>query len=300
MKYSRKFMREHYKSNCYVSNDGLHVERDYFDPKLLRKRVQELTTYLDAAEDRFYVLVSGKGKFYIDEMVLACYRGTMKDGKKYLVHHIDGDMRNSEVSNLEWREETPEYLQDRQKIIAASIDTSALRVAAAKKQAEMERYKSNNIEVNSKGQILQNGQVVSVRDYTSDDDMAWTYHNDHPHVRLDFYIARYKRDVEEWKYVNDIMEDFGMIEGNKADFANPVVLYKNHDYLDTTPGNMVWCDESDQRYIDFQKAAHEVVMEKDHQCNCYLPEESWKSVYGPNEPYRDWSDRPPVRHLCFG
>ena len=90
-------MREHYKSNCYVSNDGLHVERDYFDPKLLRKRVQELTTHLDAAEDRFYVLVSGKGKFYIDEMVLACYRGTMKDGKKYLVHHIDGDMRNSEV-----------------------------------------------------------------------------------------------------------------------------------------------------------------------------------------------------------
>ena len=160
MKYSRKFMREHYKSNCYVSNDGLHVERDYFDPKLLRKRVQELTTHLDAAEDRFYVLVSGKGKFYIDEMVLACYRGTMKDGKKYLVHHIDGDMRNSEVSNLEWREATPEYLQDRQKIIAASIDTSALRVAAAKKQAEMERYKSNNIEVNSKGQILQNGQLV--------------------------------------------------------------------------------------------------------------------------------------------
>ena len=91
-----------------------------------------------------------------------------------------------------------------------------------------------------------------------------------------------------------------MIEGNKADFANPKVLYKNHNYLDTTPGNMAWCDASDQRYIDFKTAAHEVVMEKDHHSNYYLSEQSWKTIYGPDEPYRDWSDRPPVRHLCFG
>ena len=43
MRYNRAYMRKHYKSDCYISNDGLHAERDYFDPKIGRNRVQKLT-----------------------------------------------------------------------------------------------------------------------------------------------------------------------------------------------------------------------------------------------------------------
>lgn len=300
MRYNRGYMRKHYKSDCFISNDGLHAERDYFDPKTLRNRVQKLTIFIDQTQDRCYVLVSGKGKFYIDEMVLSCYRGVMKDGKQYLVHHKDGDMRNSAVANLEWKEATPEYLNQRQKIITASIAASAVKAVVAMKKAKMDCYKRNKINVNKKGQITQNGQEVSLQDYIYDPDMDWTYHNSHPRVRLRFYIAKWKRYEDERIDVSEIMEDFGMIEGNKNDFANPRVLYKNHDYLDTTPGNMVWCDASDQRYIDFKTEAHKKVMEKDHQTNTYLSELNWKGVYGDNEPYQDWSDRPEKKMLCFG
>lgn len=300
MRYNRVYMRKHYKSDCYISNDGLHAERDYFDPKIGRNRVQKLTMWLDSAQDRLYILVSGKGKFYVDEMVLSCYRGTMKDGKKYMVHHKDGDMRNSNLNNLEWMEETPENLQKRQAIITASIAASAIKDAAAKKQAKMNLYKRNKINVNKNAQITQDGQVVSLEDYFYDPDLDWTFHIVNTRVRLRFYIAKWKRYEDDRINVDEIMEDFGKIAGNKADFAKPVVLYKNHDYLDTTPGNMEWCDESDQRYIDFKAEAHKRKMEKDHQSNYFLSEQSWKTIYGPNEPYQDWSDRPPKRGICFG
>ena len=299
MNYSRAFMRKHYASGYLISNDGLHGERDYYDQYSQEFKTQILYQYLDPAEDRYFML-SGKDKYYIDEMVLSCYRGTIKDGKQYLVHHKDGDMRNSRISNLEWREATPEYLQERQKIIADSIAASAIKDAEAKKKALMDRYKRNKIEVNKNGQITQYGKAVFLEDSFYDSDLDWTYHTDNARVRLSIYIPRWRKTDYERFDVVDIMEDFGMIEGNKADFANPKVLYKNHNYLDTTPGNMAWCDASDQRYIDFKTAAHEVVMEKDHHSNYYLSEQSWKTIYGPDEPYRDWSDRPPVRHLCFG
>lgn len=299
MRYNRAYMRKHYKSDCYISNDGLHAERDYFDPKTVKNKVQKLTMLLDSAQDRLYILVSGKGKFYVDEMVLSCYRGTMKDGKKYMVHHKDGDMRNSNLNNLEWMEETPENLQKRQAIITASIAASAIKDAAAKKQAKMNLYKRNKINVNKNGQITQDGQVVSLEDYFYDQDLDWTYHTYNPRIRLRFYIAKWKRYENERIDVSEIMEDFGMIEGNKADYVNPVVLYKNHDYLDTTLGNMVWYDASDQRFIDFKAEAHKMVMEKDHQSNYFLSEQSWKTIYGPNEPYQDWSDRPQKRGFCF-
>lgn len=82
-------------------------------------------------------------------------------------------MRNSRISNLEWREATPEYLQERQKIIADSIAASAIKDAAAKKKALMDRYKRNKIEVNKNGQITQYGKAVFLEDSFYDSDLDW-------------------------------------------------------------------------------------------------------------------------------
>lgn len=77
MNYSRAFMRKHYASGYLISNDGLHGERDYYDQYSQEFKTQILYQYLDPAEDRYFML-SGKDKYYIDEMVLSCYRGTIK------------------------------------------------------------------------------------------------------------------------------------------------------------------------------------------------------------------------------
>lgn len=290
-RYLRANMRKHFASDTFVSIDGGHIERDYTNPTTHQTKVQVLDIWIERASDRCFVKVSGKGHFYIDEMVLSCYRGTMKDGKKYLVHHKDGDMRNDNLSNLEWREATPENLKQQQQIIAASIVASTQKAKAAAKQKKMDWYKKNKVKVNKKGEIIQDGKALFQCDYISDRDLDWIYHRSTPFVRIEYKNpwGRYESkrfDVEE------ILHDFGIISGNPDNFKNPVVLYKNHDYLDSTPDNLEWCDASDQRYIDFKKEAHKRVMEKDHQCNHWLSETSWEFIYGSNEPYQDWSDRP--------
>lgn len=288
--YKRAYMRKHFASNTYVSNDGEHIERDYVNPDTLKSKVQTLDMWIERDTDRFFVKVSGKGHFYVDEMVLSCYKGTMKDGKKYLVHHKDGDMRNSHINNLEWREETPEYVQERAKIIEASVKASAIKEAAASKKALMDWYRKNKVDINEHGEITQRGNVLYPYDYIYDSDMDWTYHNTSPRVSVSFTNSWGRGEIERIE-VEKIMFDFGKIVGNPDDFENPVVLYQNFDYLDTTPGNLVWCDASDQRYIDFKIESHKRVMEKDHESNHWLSELSWKAVYGENEPYQDWSDK---------
>lgn len=184
-------------------------------------------------------------------------------------------------------------------MIAASITASVIKDTAAKKTALMDWYKRNKVKVNKKGEITQNGQVLHQCDYLYDPDLDWTYHKTRPNVRIHYKNGWGGTDYKDVS-VEEIMQDFGMIIGDPGNFQNPVVLYKNNDYLDTTPGNMEWCDASDQRYIDFQKVAHDRKMEKDHQSNCRLSEQSWKTIYGPDEPYQDWSDRPEKKGLCFG
>lgn len=298
-RYYRKYLRKHFASDTFVSIDGLHIERDYTNPKTQQTKVQILDRWIDNTSDRLFVKVSGKGHFYVDEMVLSCYKGKMKDGKKYLVHHKDGDMRNDNLSNLEWREETPDYLTARQKIIQASIEASAIKAEEAAKKRLMDWYKRNKVKVNDKGEILQDGEVLHQCDYIYDSDMDWTYHNTSPHVRVRFKNAWGRGETKRID-VKKIMNDFGKIAGNPKDFQNPVVLYQNHDYLDTSPGNMLWCDASDQRYKDFLKEAHKQAMENDHQANHWLSELSWKAVYGEREPYQDWSDRPEKKYSRFG
>lgn len=297
--YRREYMRQHYASKTFVSNDGERIDHNVFDMKHFpRVKVEILTMKIDYTTDRKYVWVDKK-KYYVDEMVLACYRGYKKDDKRYIPHHKDGDMRNSHINNLEWREKTPQYLAEREKIIAASKAANAIKDAEQAKKDLMNWYKRNKINVNRYGQITQGGQPMHVRDSFFDSDLDWTYHVDNPWVEI-YYKNQWGNYSRDRFKVNKIMEDFGKIAGDKANFKKPVVLYKNHDFLDTSPGNLEWCDASDQRYIDFKEKAHKDVMVKDHDIGFFLTESEWEVVYGKAEPYQAWTDRPPLKHLYFG
>lgn len=40
--YSRQYLRNHYVTSVYVSNDGEHAERDYFDKETNTRKVLSL------------------------------------------------------------------------------------------------------------------------------------------------------------------------------------------------------------------------------------------------------------------
>lgn len=271
--YNRKYMKQYYAAQTWISNDGLHVERDYKDAQ-----TGEMKTYepkiKKAPNGQHFIVLSKIGVIPIDLMVISCYCPPKpNNNKQYVIHHKDWNFKNDHYTNLEWVEDTSQY--QNQKL----------------SHLKMQWYKDRHIDVKADGTIIQDKQPLHINDSFYDPDLDWTYHYTHPDVRYSYKDSwgngrSAKLDVDE------IMEDFGFVEGDKESFTEPVILHKNNDYLDFTPGNLEWCEKDDQRYKEYQKVAHDKKMQRDHDCNYWLSPGSWTVIYGDNEPYQDWSDRP--------
>ena len=146
--YKREFLRQHYATKTFISNDGLHVERDYFD-----KNANELKTYEPKIYENKYgqrlICLKEHGDIMIAELVISCYCAPKpKDGKDYEIEHIDGDLSNDHRNNLRWVEATPEYLT-KKKVMLNNI------LINKKKQW----YKDRKIKVLKDGTITQNNDV---------------------------------------------------------------------------------------------------------------------------------------------
>lgn len=272
--YSREGLRNHYASNIWVSIDGKHAEKDtrsgIFSYPILRED-----------NDRTFIHDQYNGSYYMDVLVLSCFWGKApKDGKTYFVYHKDGDMSNSNISNLEWREATQ-----------AELD-------AFKKLQKETWYKNRKLKATKKGLIKQGCKELPLVDYMYDSDLDWTRHYHNPWVDYEEKDS-WGKTQRKHKNADEIFEDFGFVNGNKSKFSNPVILHRNNNYLDYSSDNLEWCDASDPRYEDFEKIRHDDVMKRDHDCNCRLDEKSWRTVYGDKEPYQDWTDRPEKKLYRF-
>lgn len=269
-RYKREYMRQHFASKTWISNDGKYVERDYFDKESGKTKTYNPPIY-DCNDGGYAIKLKGYGEYRIEELVIACYCAPKpNNGKKYIIHHKDWDVKNNHRKNLEWVEETDAYLQQR------TIKRKELW------------YKKHKITVNKKGEILQDKKPLSIIDYIYDSDLNWTFHYTDPWVRYS-YKNPWGRYVSERLYAEEILIDFGFVAGNKANFTDPVVLHINNDYMDFTPGNLEWCDKSDPRYVNFKQIAHDEKMKLDKKYNHPLNQGSWKVIYGAQEPYQDWS-----------
>ncbi len=87
--YNRNYMKQHYATKTFISNDGLHVERDFFN-----KEKNQLETYNPSIhEDKYgrrFIRFNSYGDIFIAEMVISCYCAPKpKDGKEYEIEHID-------------------------------------------------------------------------------------------------------------------------------------------------------------------------------------------------------------------
>lgn len=270
--YNRIYLRKHFASNIYVSNDGRHAERDIHSKSAGQDTVLVYNIYKEEC-GRAFIHDKYKGTFYLDELVLTCFRGLPpQDGKKYFPHHRDGDFKNSTIANLEWREETPETAHTYERLSREAW------------------YKNRKIKAYRNGTVKQNGSPLHFVDYIYDSDVDWTFHYTAPWVR---YVEknRYGRMDTLRKDVTEIFEDSGFIQGDRSRLQNPVVLHKNNDYMDFNSDNLEWVEATDPRYVEFKRVSHEMKMKKDHDSNYRVSPASWDTLYGGDEPYRDWTDR---------
>lgn len=272
--YKREYLRKHYATGLYVSNDGEYAERD------TKNGVYKYPVYREEC-GRAFIVDRYYGKLFLDELTLTCFLGQApKDGKTYYPHHIDGDMRNAHTSNLQWREQTPYSM-------ASYI--------------VMEReawYKNRKITANKKGQIKQRTQILPIIDYLYDADLDWTYHYPLPWVRYEEKNRWGGYDTRKI-YADKVFEELGLVNGDKSNFYTPVILHRNNDYMDYSFRNLEWCDANDPRYKIFDKIRHDMVMKKDHDANYRLDERSWDIIYRGCEPYQDWTDKPEKRLFKF-
>lgn len=268
--YNRKYLRRHFDTNIYVSNDGKHAERD-ITLKTGEDSVMAYDIYHDEC-GRAWIHDKYKGNLFLDRLVLTCFRGREpQDGKVYYPHHKDGNMKNSHISNLEWREETPSIIE-------------------AYRKLEIEAwYKNRKIRVLKDGSITQKGSKLHFIDVIPDSDMGWIYHRPYHWVRYEDVKNIWGRNETKTRHVNEIFEELGLINGDKTKFSHPVILHLNNDYEDYNTGNLEWCDSSDPRYIEFDRVRHDAVMEKDRKSNHPVNERDWNTIYNGEEAYQDWN-----------
>lgn len=276
--YKRDYLREHYETKTFISNDGLHVERDYFDTKAQTIKTYNPTIHNDRYGRRF-ISLKNYGDILIAELVASCYCAPKpKDGKEYEVEHIDGNLSNDHRNNLRWVEVTPTYLAQKTVCLAKAL-----------KLQKMNWYKSLKITVLKDGTILQGKSTLTSRHHLYDSDIDWHYHWPIANVEYSF-TNRYGKFETGRINIDSLMNDFGFVSGDKIQFQNPVVLHLNNDFLDFTPGNLEWCDINDPRYETYQKIANDRCMDEDRVTNRkFLSPGSWKVVY-PTKPYQQWSE----------
>ncbi|MBD5427049.1 MAG: hypothetical protein HDR38_05810 [Treponema sp.] len=278
--YNRKYLRKYFATGIYVSSDGEYAEKD-IKLKTGENKVLKYNICKDEC-GRAYIYDSYlTQRLYLDFLTLTCFRcQAPQDGKTYYPFHKDGDMRNSAISNLEWREETPETIAEYEKLEKESW------------------YKNRKIRATRKGVIKQGAHDLPFIHYFYDSDLDWTYHMSQPWVMYD-EKNRWGKTERHQISANKVFEDFGLVNGDKSKFTTPVILHLNNDYLDYRTENLEWCDASDQRYRKFVKIRNDAVMQKDHDCNYRLTPSEWDLIYQGKEPYQDWTDRPDKKLYKF-
>ena len=133
----------------------------------------------------------------------------------------------------------------------------------------------HGIVVYEDGRVYQKGKKLGVGHEIFDPDMDLRIPMP-PYIRYEVKNA-YGKTERPLKFVEDVMEAAGYVEGNKLQFKNPVILHKDGDYKNCTSNNLQWCDASDPRYIEYYNKMADTMNALGRERNKYWPEfKDWK------------------------
>lgn len=97
--YNRIYLRKHFASNIYVSNDGRHAERDIHSKSAGQDTVLVYNIYKEEC-GRAFIHDKYKGTFYLDELVLTCFRGLPPQDGKNISHITEMAISRTPLSQI--------------------------------------------------------------------------------------------------------------------------------------------------------------------------------------------------------
>lgn len=212
----------------YVNDQGTYVEDDEGQP---------LTIKTDSDGNKY---VDDSGILFVDELVALAYlkRPIPFDG--YYVTHLDGNKSNCEAINLSWVHVQP------------NVITPAKNVYF------------NDMVVGQNGTLIVGKvrETATVCSFIYDPDFDLYFASLIPNA----YTAETNpselelHDVEKW------MEKAGYISGDKTKFKTPVILHIDGNVENFASSNLVWCEDSDARFLNFyqqcKERQHRLILER--------------------------------------
>ena len=246
--------RMHDASKTKITEDGKHVEKEWFTEGKLEPYYPKIRT-----DGSGYQFIENKklGMLYIHKMVIECF-GSPKptDGQDWVIAHLDGNIQNNHYKNLAWKLRKDAYPH-----IPAKTD----------KEVKL----NHSIVVHKDGRIYQKGKKCHVTDDLYDSDMD-LFVPMPPYIRYEVKNA-YGKTERPLKFLEDVMEAAGYVDGNKLQFKNPVILHKDGDYMNCSSDNLEWCEKTDPRYIDYYNKMADTMNALGRKRNKYWPEfKDWK------------------------
>ncbi len=213
-----KNCRLFYAGDIWVSKDGTiaaKAGRNDYDYKILV--IQENDN------GKFVTNMYGT-KVSIAFAVMKCFgRPEPNDGKRHVIKHKDGDLRNCELSNLEWIIE-PYYHNT-----APTIDLTQNGVTFT---------------VHKSGVVTFNNQVLTVSDYVHDTRLGLN-------VCVEPFIMLASSNGNINLELDSIMASAGYVNGDNTVLKYPEILHRDNDWKNFASDNLEWVDVLDRRFNDY-------------------------------------------------
>ena len=207
-------------NDTYVNKEGTYIE----DGDGNQLTIQTDSDGYKFTDESYYLT-------YIDEAVIRGFKKKpdLSSCDGYVVSHIDGDVSNCCLDNLEW----------------VKIDPS--------KQTKAGHVYFDDAIVGKNGTlvIMKNGteETAQIRERWLDEDLDLVWIHKTPKVYT-FETNRYgpeMHDIEEW------MNQAGYIDGDQSKLNDPAILHKDYDVCNFKSENLEWCEKTDPRYVEYDK-----------------------------------------------
>lgn len=212
-----KIFRIYYQGSILVSNDGTTVFQRGKKEKIFGKKLAVKTDYLG----KFVIDQYGQ-RINIADAVMACFCPPRPDNKKnYVIGYKDGNKNNCHRYNLQWVEYHSSY----------NTDNSACYY-----------HNGTVLTIKSDGTVFEGKKQLTITDCLYDSD-----------IDLFNCINPYCTIKREHLFIESLMKKMGYVNGDEANFQDPVILHRDNNFMNNASCNLEWVEKSDQRYVDYIK-----------------------------------------------
>ena len=238
--------RYYIKGKIYISRDGNVVGMQY-GVRYSKPVIKQIKIKTDDAGK--YIKKSNGPRIPVDLAVMTCYcPPKLRDGKRYIINHTDGDIMNCSADNLEW------VIHHYEHTLEPSIELNCY---------------GNKITVFKDGRVEMDGKPMMIHDSMFDSDTDLEVFMG-PHIA----VPRSGSIYQERVYMDRIMKAAGYVQGDDAIFQHPIILHLDNDVMNWAADNLMWVESTDERLEEYEAKRKEFRHQRNIELNPgkYIPD----------------------------